>query len=295
MYSPIRTRLVALGQVNHCNDRNIVSHLKTPARITERGLYGVTAYLYIVPYCDTMQENEWRIMIDKGYVKLVNIMGSDVDVVNAARASFDRQVTEMSDRDIRLLNFLVREHHDSVFRHCTMTFEIYAPMMVKNQWIKHIVASTHLEDQFGWNEVSRRYVVDKPEYYMPTRDQWRSVPTNIKQGSGTIIDDPSTLDELEELYQDFIEYADNLYYRLMDYGVAAEQARLVLPGYAVFVRWRWTASLQAVLNFLTLRLGEGAQKEISDYAMEVYKLIRPYFPHTLEAWYNHRVIESSHD
>ena len=226
-------------------------------------------------------------ILDKGYVRLVNVMGSDVDVVNAARASFDRQVDQLEERDVNLINYLVKNRHDSVLRHCTMTFEVYAPMMVKNQWIKHIVASTHLDEQFGWNEVSRRYVVDKPEYYIPPF--WRSYPENTKQGSGDAITDDA---HIRELYDDFIEYADNLYYRLMDLGVAPEQARLVLPGYAVYVRWRWTASLQAILNFIDLRLGHGAQAEITQYAEVVADNVKNHFPITTAAWLEHRELES---
>ena len=222
-----------------------------------------------------------------GYVKLVNVMGSDVDVVNAARASFNKSVDEVSDKDVRLINYLVKHRHDSVLRHCTMTFEVYAPMMVKNQWIKHIVASTHLEEQFGWNEVSRRYVAEQPEYYVP--DHWNAAPDNLKQGAGGVIEDDK---HIKELYNDFVEYADNLYFRLMDLGVAPEQARLVLPGYAIYVRWRWTASLQAVLNFIDLRLGHGAQNEIREYAEDVFDILKERFPITTQAWLEHRVLES---
>lgn len=226
-------------------------------------------------------------ILDKGYVKLVNVMGSDVDVVNAARASFNREVDTISENDAKLINYLVKHRHDSVLRHCTMTFEVYAPMMIKNQWIKHIVASTHLEEQFGWNEVSRRYVVDDPEYYIPS--YWRSYPENTKQGSGEPLADDS---HIRELYDDLIEYSDNLYHRLMDLGVAPEQARLVLPAYAMYVRWRWTASLQAVLNFIDLRLGHGAQSEIAQYAKVVGDYTNEHFPVTMNAWLEHRVLES---
>lgn len=227
--------------------------------------------------------------LDKGYVKLVNVMGSDVDVVNAARASFDRQVGKLEKRDVNLINFLVANRHDSVLRHCAMTFEVYAPLMVARQWWRHSVASSHLDEQVGWNEVSRRYVVEEPEYYIPAF--WRSYPENTKQGSGDPITDDS---HIRELYDDFIEYSDNLYHRLMDLGVAPEQARLVLPANAMYVRWRWTTSLQAVLNFLDLRLGHGAQNEIAQYAKEVSSYVHGCFPVTTEAWFEHRVVESNH-
>lgn len=225
-------------------------------------------------------------ILDKGYVKLINVMGDDVDVVNAARASFDRDVDHLEEKDYKLIQYLIKNKHDSVLRHCTMTFEVYAPLMIKNQWIKHIVGSTHLDEQFGWNEMSRRYVIDEPEYHFPA--EWRAKADNIKQGSGEPIKDSEHIDEL---YQDYIEYADNLYYRLMDLGVAPEQARLVLPAYAMYVRWRWTTSLQAVLNFLELRLGHGAQNEITKYADAVGTYVSAYFPVTTDAWFKYRVIE----
>ncbi len=230
-------------------------------------------------------------ILDKGYVKLVNVMGSDVDVVNAARASFDRNVLVLDDKDIKLINYLVKHRHDSVLRHCTMTFEVYAPMETKNQFIKHIVGSTHLDEQFGWNEVSRRYVVEEPEYYIPSRNEWRGHPTDRKQGSGELITDPELMDHIDELYRDAITYTNDLYYRLMDLGVAPEQARLVLPAYAMYVRWRWTASLQAVLNFIDLRLGHGAQSEIAEYARVVADYTKEYFPVTTAAWLDHRVTQ----
>ena len=223
---------------------------------------------------------------DKGYVKLINVMGSDVDVVNAARASFNRDVKQLTEKDGKLIDFLIKNRHDSVLRHCAMTFEVYAPLMVARQWWKHAVASSHLDEQIAWNEVSRRYVVEKPEYYVPA--EWRSYPENTKQGSGEPIEDDS---HINELYSDFIEYADNLYYRLMDLGVAPEQARLVLPANAMYVRWRWTTSLQAVLNFIDLRLGHGAQSEITKYAQDVATYVAAFFPATTEAWFKYRVIE----
>lgn len=225
--------------------------------------------------------------MDKGYVKLIDVMGNDLSVVNAARASFNKDSQSLTEKDKGLIDFLVKNKHDSVFRHSAMTFEVYAPMEVKNQLIKHLVGSTHMDDQFGWNEISRRYVTSEPEYFAP--DAWRSAPENRKQGSGPNITDPETLDLIDDLYTDYIEYADNLYYRLMDLGVAPEQARLVLPGYAVYTRWRWTASLAAVLNFLSLRLKEDAQYEIRQYAKEVESFVQAHFPYTYESWMKWRV------
>ena len=105
-------------------------------------------------------------VLDHGYIKLVNNMGSDVDVVNAARVSFDKEVDNLEDKDVNLINFLVREKHDACFRHCVMTFEVYAPLMVARQWWKYAVASSQIDDQNGWNESSRRYITEHEEFYI---------------------------------------------------------------------------------------------------------------------------------
>jgi thymidylate synthase (FAD) len=109
-------------------------------------------------------------------------MGSDLDVVNAARVSYDKSVDTLDISDQRLLEFLIKHKHDSTLRHCVMTFEVYAPLMVARQWYKHAVASTFLDDQNGWNESSRRYVTEEPQFYLP--EVWREAPENKKQGSG---------------------------------------------------------------------------------------------------------------
>lgn len=220
---------------------------------------------------------------DPGYVRLVNHMGDDLSVVNAARASFDKQSTTFEARDRRLLDYLLREEHLSVLRHQAITFEVYAPLMVARQWQKYMVASTHLDDQVGWNETSRRYVTEAPTFYVPQADRWRSAPENRKQGSGG----PLT----EELGKQFTYLLERhaqrslrLYDEALEEGMAPEQARLFLPAYALYVRWRWTASLGAVLHFLTQRLAGDAQEEIQAYAEEVRTITEPLFPETFKAW-----------
>jgi thymidylate synthase (FAD) len=120
-------------------------------------------------------------VLDKGYVRLVNSWGTELDIVNAARVSYDKESVELKDNDASLINFLVKHKHDSTLRHCGFTFEVYAPLMVARQWYKHAVSSTHVEDQLGWNESSRRYVTENEEFYLPKGDEWRSKPENSKQ------------------------------------------------------------------------------------------------------------------
>lgn len=225
-------------------------------------------------------------VLDKGYVNLINVMGSDLDVVNSARVSFDKYVTSLEDRDLRLINYLIEHKHDSVLRHCSMSFEVYAPLFVARQWWKHHVASTHVDDANGWNESSRRYVTEEPEFYIP--GEWRAVAENKKQGSNGLVDE-----HISERYNNLLEYFTetgmDAYTRAMEDGVCVEQARLFLPAYAMYVRWRWTASLNALLHFISLRLDNHAQWEIQQYAIAVAERVKEAFPHTYEAWEKHRV------
>ena len=222
-------------------------------------------------------------VLDHGYVRLVNSMGTEVDVANAARVSYDKEVYELSDNDKRLIKFLVKHRHDSTLRHNVMTFEVYAPLMVARQWWKHHVASTHVEDQNGWNESSRRYITEEPVFYNPSYDKWRSKPENNKQGSGGPVDKETGV-IASTLMQKHIDKSMVLYYEAMNRGVAPEQARLFLPAYAMYVRWRWTASLNSILSFLDLRQGTGAQDEITEYANAVATFIEGQYPTVMEAW-----------
>jgi len=224
-------------------------------------------------------------VLDKGYVRLVDWMGEDLSVVNAARVSYDKEISVMSDRDIKLLNFLIREKHTSPFRHAAMTFEVYAPLVVARQWWKYAVSSTHVDDQNGWNESSRRYITEDEEFYIPTATQWRSKPENSKQGSG----EPINAEDGQE-YTDYlishIQNGEKLYQKAMSEGIAPELARLFLPAYSMYVRWRWTTSLQGVMTFLEQRLPHDAQSEIREYADAVLNLSKDIFPATFNSYLN---------
>lgn len=212
-------------------------------------------------------------VLDKGYVRLVDVMGDDLSIVNAARASFAKESKEMTLADEKLISFLVREEHMSPFRHAFMTFEFKAPLMVARQHWKYIVGSDHAMD--GWNESSRRYVTSDPEFYVP--DIWRSAPENKKQGSGAPVNDQLQFELSENLIRYYSE-GIRLYEQAMIDGLAAEQARLFLPAYGMYVNYRWSCSLQSVMLFLNQRLAEDSQVEIQEYAKAVFELIKDRFP-----------------
>jgi len=224
-------------------------------------------------------------VLDKGYVGLVNHMGTDIDVANAARVSYDKtsvldENNNISRRDEKLIKYLWDEGHTSPFRHTVLSYEVYAPLLVARQHWKHTVASTFVDDQNGWNESSRRYITEEPTFYVPTADEWRSAPANSKQGSGDPINYGNGV-ELSGALINHIEKSEELYNLAMSMNVAPEQARLFLPAYGMYVRYRWTTSLHGVMHFLSQRLAKDSQVEIQEYAKAVYSLAQAQFPLSL--------------
>lgn len=222
-------------------------------------------------------------VLDNGYVRLCETLGSDLSVVNAARVSYDKESTELDKRDEGLLNFLAREGHTSPFRHAAMTFEVYAPLMVARQWFKYVTGGAHQDPMLAWNESSRRYITEDPVFHVPEPDAWRSAPENSKQGSGEPLKVGRGL-KLNAILHKYLKEGEALYNNALENGVAPEQARLFLPAYGMYVRWRWTSSLQGVLHFLDQRLEHDAQKEIQVYAEAVSTLTRAAYPASTEAW-----------
>jgi thymidylate synthase (FAD) len=214
-------------------------------------------------------------VLDKGYVRLVDNMGSDLSVVNAARASFAKEKDSMTPSDGKLINFLARENHMSPFRHAFMTFEFKAPLMVARQHWKYVVGSDHTMD--SWNESSRRYITMEPDFYIPESNEWRLAPEDKKQGSQGIAD-PFIGSTLTDSLMSYVEKGEALYKMAMEQGIAAEQARLFLPAYSMYVVYRWSCSLQSAVLFLSQRLAEDSQVEIQEYANAVYRLVQPLYP-----------------
>ena len=220
-------------------------------------------------------------VLDKGYVRLVDIMGSDLTVVNSARVSYDKASAELTEKDVRLIKYLAKHGHTSPFRHATLQFEVYAPLMVARQHFKYLVGSSFQEpsgdNMMAWNESSRRYVTEEPTFYIPQATEWRSAPENSKQGSGEPVIENLGAYFTEELLN-YIEQGEELYRQALASGICAEQARLFLPAYGMYIRYYWTASLQSVAHFLNQRLAHDAQKEIQEYAKAIYELASEKFP-----------------
>ena len=229
-------------------------------------------------------------VLDKGYVRLVDVMGNELSIVNAARVSYDKESPELGEKDLKLLAFLIREKHLSPLRHVSMTFEVYSPLMVARQHWKYAVASTFVDDQNGWNESSRRYVTEKEEFYIP--NEWRSAPENSKQGSGEPIDEIKGKKFTKFLTKHF-NNSEALYKEALKAGIAPEQARLFLPAYSMYIRYRWTVSLASLLHFLEERLKDDAQFEIKEYALAINSLVEPYFPNVFKEIFKQKLTDSA--
>lgn len=220
-------------------------------------------------------------VLDKGYVRLCDKMGDDLSIVNAARASFEKESEEFSESDAKLIAFLIREDHMSPFRHGMFTFEFKAPLMVARQHWKYVVGSDHTMD--SWNEGSRRYVTTTPDFYVPSVFEWRSAPENRKQGSGDLLGAAEGTQLTEQLMA-YLDQGEALYnWAVEDVHVAPEQARLFLPAYGMYLHYRWTCSVQSLIHFLKQRLAEDAQSEITQYAEATLDLSREHFPVTFAA------------
>ncbi|MFP4975267.1 FAD-dependent thymidylate synthase [Paenibacillus sp. CN-4] len=215
-------------------------------------------------------------VLDKGYVRLVDHMGGDLSVVNSARVSYAKESKELTPGDVKLIQFLARESHMSPFRHATVQFEVYAPLMVARQHWKYVVGSDHTMD--AWNEASRRYITIDVENYVPNPVDWRSKPANSKQGSGDPVDEEIGREATARLLRQ-IEQGLQDYEWALENDIAPEQARLLIPSaYGMYTAYYWTASLQSVCHFLNQRLAHDSQYEIQQYAKAVYELITPLFP-----------------
>jgi len=207
----------------------------------------------------------------KGFVKYINHMGNDLMVVNAARVSFNKKSTELTDKDIKLINYLAKHKHWTPFAHPQICLHIKAPFPIRTQFFKHKVG-------FVENEVSRRYVDDDPEYFYP---KWSLRPEgSMKQGAGEHAD-TDLRNSAYYAYSNAIDMCDSAYKNLLRIGIAPEQARMILP-LGTYTEWYWTGSLAAYARFYKQRSDPHAQAEIREYANEISAIISDLFPHS---WY----------
>lgn len=225
-------------------------------------------------------------------VELIDHMGTDLSVVNAARVSFHKKSSwdvvdiidpdvpdafvgyekRLKEGDVKLINYLAKHKHFSPFNHCFMTFRVKAPIFVARQLVKHRF--------MPWNEVSRRYVDDEPEFFMP--EKWRGKAVNVKQGSGEEAIDLDYRHPGWYTPEELCEEALSTYQQMMNVGVAPEMARMVLPQ-NMHTEWFWSGTLGAFADMLRLRLDPHAQYESRQVAEMIYKEVEKIFPVSIKA------------
>ena len=222
-------------------------------------------------------------VLNKGFVEVIDSLGSDLTVVNSARVSFGKRKETYDKSDRALVRYLAKHKHFSPFRHMVVQFHLKAPEFVMRQWYKHVVGiettSSYPTKDHAWNEISGRYT-PVSDYYIP--EIWRKQSQDNKQAS------EGELDKLQQkrmshLYERYLFEVERVYETMVDAGMAKEQARVVLP-LSQYTEVYWTASFQAIMNFIELRDETTAQWEIQEYAKCLKEMMYDIYPETIKIW-----------
>lgn len=213
-------------------------------------------------------------------VDYVSHMGGDINVVNAARVSFAKEVSEFNlEKDTKLINYLAKHNHWSPLAHTSVSIRVKAPIFMARQFVKHQIGLV-------WNEESRRYIDDTPEFYKP--QIWRGRSENAKQGSSDSSVEAAWWRSSDNWYgvdervDEHIKECVVLYDDMLEAEIAPEQARMVLPQ-SVMTNWIWTGSLVAFARVCKLRLDPHAQKEAQELAQKINDVVSPLYPVSWEA------------
>ena len=222
-------------------------------------------------------------VLDKGFIEVVDSLGYDLTVVNSARVSFGKRKKYWDKSDERLVRYLAKYKHYSPFRHLQVQFHIKAPEFVMRQWYKHVVGiettSNSSAKDHAWNEISGRYVPVE-DFYVPSI--WRKQSDDNKQASEGVLDDLQQK-RMSSVFNEYMRQVEMAYDRMIDAGMAKEQARIILP-LNQYTEVYWTASFQAIMNFIELRNEKTSQIEIQEYAKSLLDLMHDTFPKITKIW-----------
>jgi thymidylate synthase (FAD) len=217
-------------------------------------------------------------ILDHGEVELLNILGNDLSVVNAAKVSFAAQVKEIDEASIGLINFLMKNKHATPFEHVIFKFRIKAPIFVTREWMRHRWSS--------FNEMSMRYHIPPViDYYIPAYDKIRKQVGKPGSYSFEEIENTEVKDAFYSIFKNSIKEADVAYHKLIEAGIAKEIARCVLP-VSQYTEFIWTVNARSLINFISLRNEESAQYEIQEYAKIIELMFSKIMPITHEAFEN---------
>ncbi|MEA4862440.1 MAG: FAD-dependent thymidylate synthase [Victivallaceae bacterium] len=210
-------------------------------------------------------ENHVKVLDGQGWVGLIDHLGSEATLVNAARVSFGKLKKDMDDRDVTLLEYLIANKHTSPLEHMVFTFSVHCPLFVRGQWHRHRT--------WSYNEISRRYTEVDVECYSPAKLRMQAENNRQASVDAPDFDDTALVAEIRK----HNDMSIKLYEHLLASGVCREQARGVLPQNMMVTFWG-TVDLNNLLHFLELRDSDHAQWEIREYAVAIKKLIRPLVP-----------------
>jgi thymidylate synthase (FAD) len=215
-----------------------------------------------------------------GSVQLIQSVGDDTTIINAARVSFGKRIDSIEDKDRKLLKYLLEHEHGTPFEHNSLTFLIKCPLFVARQWFRHRIAS--------FNEISARYVEAKEEFYIPekfrkqsTNNRQVSIDEYVDEANKLIEDDQGTLGTVRQGYEASLNQSFDIYEQLLKAGVCREQARAVLP-LATYTEYYFTCNLRSLLHFIKLRDHANAQWEIQQYAKAIKEIAKEIFPETFK-------------
>lgn len=218
-------------------------------------------------------DKEYKVL-DKGFVRLVDYMGSDERVVAAARVSYGAG-TKTFREDKALIHYLMKNDHTSPFEQVVLTFHIKLPIFVARQWIRHRTARV--------NEISGRYSIMKEDFYLPSLNVICPQSTSNKQGREQNPFDEDDAKEIQKIMEEAFMATYQAYKKLLDKNLAKELSRIVLP-LSLYTEWYWQIDLHNLFHFLRLRFHPHAQYEIREYAKVMLELARSIAPISVEAF-----------
>ncbi len=212
-------------------------------------------------------ENHVKVLDGQGWIGLIDTLGSETTIVNAARVSFGKIRNEMNERDVKLLCYLIENKHTSPLEHIVFTFSVHCPLFVRSQWHRHRT--------WSYNEISRRYTEIDMDFYTPTKLR---IQSEDNRQASVAADGFDVEGDLRETIRHANEQSRKTYEALLAAGVCREQARGVLTQNMMVTFWA-TVNLGNLLHFLELRDSNHAQWEIREYAKAIKHLIKPIVPH----------------
>jgi thymidylate synthase (FAD) len=230
----------------------------------------------ISPEAEKILDKKFKVL-DKGFIRLVDYLGNDERIVEAARVSYGKGV-KTPDEDKRLINRLLKDDHTSPFEQVVFTFHVKLPIFVARQWIRHRTARV--------NEISGRYCVMKDEFYMPSGKAIALQSASNKQGRSAEKVEAGLKKRVLEVLEKGQKDAYRLYNSLIENNIARELARVTLP-LSLYTEWYWQIDLHNLFRFLTLRLDPHAQLEIREYAAVMHSMGEAVCPMAFEAFDEH--------